>query len=160
MAIQPHNSDPMPLPPDAYVGIALVCAVIGEFALPLGLLPAASLVSPVTLIAAVLVVCGFAFEIAAARALAGGGASTRPNGPATALVTGGIFRRSRNPFYLGILLVVAGVMLAFSLDWGLLCVPLLWLALDRLVIPVEERRLERAFGQDYLTYAASTRRWL
>lgn len=155
-----RDPDTMPLPPDAYIGFALVAAVIGELVLPLNLLPAASFFAFPTAIATALVACGLTLEVAAARALAGAGTSTKPNGVPAALVTTGVFRRSRNPFYLGILVVVAGIMLGFSLDWGLLSLPLLWLALDHLVIPVEERRLERAFGPTYLSYAASTRRWL
>ncbi|MHA6298090.1 hypothetical protein [Devosia sp. CAU 1758] len=51
-------------------------------------------------------------------------------------------------------------MIGFGLDWAVVLLPLLWLALDRFVIPVEERRIEHAFGQSYLDYAATTRRWL
>lgn len=39
-------------------------------------------------------------------------------------------------------------------------IPLLWLALDRLVVPHEERRLAEVFGPVWAAYAASTRRWL
>lgn len=150
----------MPLPPDAYVALAVLAAVVGELFLPLSLLPAAAILGPLTAPALVLVFLGLWLEIAAARALTAAGASTRPNGAASALVTTGVFRHSRNPFYLGILLLVAGVMLALSLDWALLLLPLLWLALDLLVVPVEERRLEAAFGQDFRDYAVRTRRWL
>jgi protein-S-isoprenylcysteine O-methyltransferase Ste14 len=160
MPAEPTRNDTMPLPPDAYVGMAAIGALCGEFLMPLDLLPGASLLGPLTYVGLALVGSGLALEVAAARALSRAGASTRPNGSATALVTTGVFRWSRNPFYLGILLLVAGAMLGFSLDWGVIFLALLWLALDRLVVPVEERRLERAFGQAYFTYAAATRRWL
>jgi len=153
-------ADTVILPADAYVGISLLASATGEIFFPLALLPGAVLFGPLTLTGLALAVCGFVLEVAAARALARAGSSTSPNGAATALVTGSVFRRSRNPFYLGILLVVAGIMLAFSLDCGAVFLPLLWLGVDRWVAPVEECRLERAFGQEFHNYAATTRRWL
>lgn len=152
--------DRMPVPPDGYVALAFGAAILGEWLRPLPLLPQAAILSPLSAIGAALGLAGLALEIAAARTLARAGASTRPNGAASTLVTSGIFRHSRNPFYLGLLLVVAGIMTAFSLDWGVIFLPLLWLALDRLVVPVEERRLDRAFGQAFHTYATQTRRWV
>ncbi len=152
--------DSMPLPPDAYVAIALAAAIVLELVVPLSLLPPASwngLLLPVGLGIAGL---GLVVEIMAARALAMAGATTKPNGEPSALVRTGIFGWSRNPFYCGMIMLVSGLMLSASLDWGLILVPLLWLALDRLVVPVEERRLHRAFGADYLVYQAATRRWL
>ncbi len=150
----------MPIPPDGFVLLSLFITVLLEWLAPVSILPAPALLGPLTPIALVLALAGLALEIAAARALNRGGTSTRPNDAPEALVTTGIFRWSRNPFYCGILLLVAGAMVGFSLEWGVVLLPLLWLSLDRLVIPVEERRLEHAFGQSYLDYAATTRRWL
>lgn len=150
----------MPIPADGYVVMALLGAIAGEWLFPLALLPATAFLSPMSLIGLVLVATGLSLEIVAAQQLTAADASTRPNGAATALVTTGIYRWSRNPFYIGILLLVAGVMMGFSLDWGVVFLPLLWLGLDRLVIPVEERRLEGAFGPDFRDYAANTKRWL
>ena len=150
----------MPIPPDGYVVLALAVAVLLEAVLPLPILPPAAWWGPLVAIALVPAVAGLGLEIAAARALAGSGTSTRPNDAPAALVTDGVFRWSRNPFYCGILLLLAGIMIAASLDWGMIVLPFTWLALDRLVIPVEERRLERAFGQTYLDYTARTRRWI
>ena len=160
MTAGPDRADIMPLPPDAYVGIALVLAIAGEVLWPLGFLPPAAVLSPLTGVALVVAGLGLALEVSAAQALTMAGTSTRPNGAAGALVTWGVFHRSRNPFYLGLLMIVLGLMLAFSLDWGVVFLPLLWLGLDQLVVPVEERRLERAFGQDFRDYATRVRRWL
>ena len=150
----------MLLPPDGSVVLLMVGAILLEWLRPLPMLPPAGWWGPLVPPALGLALAGLALELAAARALTNGGASTRPNDAPAALVTNGVFRWSRNPFYCGILLLMLGVMLAFSLDWGVVLMPLLFLALDRLVIPVEERRLESAFGQAYLDYSARTRRWL
>lgn len=150
----------MPLPPDAYAGLALVSGLALEWLVPLGLLPPPDLLSLLTLAGVGVAAFGLALEIAAARALTAAGTSTRPNSGPDALVTGGIFAASRNPFYLGLLLVLAGAFIAFSLDWGLFLVPAVWAALNWLVVPIEEQRLARVFGDDYERYRATTRRWL
>ena len=59
-----------------------------------------------------------------------------------------------------LLLVLAGACLALSLEWALLGLPLLWLALDRFVVPHEEARLAQAFPAAWSAYAGATRRWL
>jgi protein-S-isoprenylcysteine O-methyltransferase Ste14 len=150
----------MPLPPDAYAACAIGVALLLEWLVPVSILPGPSLLGLTTLAGFAITAAGFALEIAAARALAHAGASTRPNAAAAVLVTGGPFARSRNPFYCGLLLVLAGLFVGVGLDWGILVLPMLWLALDRLVVPFEEHRLERGFGQDYRDYAKRTARWI
>ena len=149
-----------PLIPDAYAAIVMVAVLLLDFVLPLPLLPPAAWTSPLTGLGILLVLAGLALEIGAARALAAAGTTTRPNGAPQALVTAGPYRWSRNPFYCGLLLVLAGACLALSLEWALLGLPLLWLALDRRVVPHEEARLAQGFGDDWTRYAATTRRWL
>lgn len=76
------------------------------------------------------------------------------------LVTGGVFRLSRNPMYLGSALLLAawGAYLANALAWT---VPLLFVAwLDRLQIRPEERALQARFGDAYTRYRRMVRRWL
>jgi len=103
---------------------------------------------------------GLGLEIAAARALVWARTTTRPGERPAALVTDGVFAASRNPFYCGLLLLVGGLLLVLSLDWLVILVPALWLALDRWVVPGEERLLAEAFGADFQSYRAHTRRWL
>jgi protein-S-isoprenylcysteine O-methyltransferase Ste14 len=77
-----------------------------------------------------------------------------------ALVTTGIFARSRNPIYVGDALVLAGLCLRWEAWPSLVLVPLfLWLLTDRFVL-AEEARLRAAFGSQFDAYAAQVRRWL
>jgi len=80
--------------------------------------------------------------------------------PTSALVTGGPYRFSRNPAYLSLTLLYAGIGVAADSLWivGLL-VPVL-AVMQYGVILREERYLERKFGEDYLRYKRSVRRWL
>ncbi len=83
-----------------------------------------------------------------------------PHQDPAALVQSGIFRRSRNPIYLGDLLILAGFCLFWGAWWGLLLVPLLfWILADRFIGP-EEARLQEKFGKAFEAYCARTRRWI
>jgi protein-S-isoprenylcysteine O-methyltransferase Ste14 len=76
------------------------------------------------------------------------------------LVARGPFRFTRNPMYLGI--VVIGVGAAFVAGtWLMWLVPIAIFALDELVIiPFEERSMERTYGDAYRAYQARVRRWI
>jgi protein-S-isoprenylcysteine O-methyltransferase Ste14 len=79
---------------------------------------------------------------------------------ATSLVTGGVFRVSRNPMYLSLLLLLAGY--AVRLDSPVVWLgPILFVAyVNRFQIKPEERVLKAKFGEAYLRYRMRTRRWL
>jgi protein-S-isoprenylcysteine O-methyltransferase Ste14 len=83
-----------------------------------------------------------------------------PHLPPDALVTTGVFNRSRNPVYLGDTLVLAGLVLFWRAWPSLLLVPLfMWLVTDRFIRP-EEARLRARFGAQFEHWARRVRRWL
>lgn len=149
-----------PLPPDAYAAAAILLAIALEFLVPLPILPPFALISLPTLIGAALAIAGLLLELSAARALTNAHTTTRPNQPPSALVTSGPFTQTRNPFYLGILILLAGLALIASLDWSIILLPLFWLALDRLVVPHEEQKLRDAFPAEWEGYSTTTPKWL
>lgn len=144
--------------PDMLVLIAAAVAVALELAVPFG--PAPGLTAPLSWLGALIAIAGFALEIAAARTLVRGGTSAKPDAAPTALVTTGPFARSRNPFYLGLLLVLLGIFIALGLEWGILASVGVWLAFDRIVVPKEEDRLRAFDPAAFDHYRSSVRRWL
>ncbi|RKF15425.1 isoprenylcysteine carboxylmethyltransferase family protein [Roseovarius spongiae] len=83
-----------------------------------------------------------------------------PHMEADRLVTSGIYRRSRNPIYLGDLAILAGFILRWDAVLSLVLIPVfLWWIERRFVIP-EEDRLRRKFRADFARYCQKTRRWL
>jgi protein-S-isoprenylcysteine O-methyltransferase Ste14 len=78
----------------------------------------------------------------------------------TRIVTSGIFQQSRNPIYLGMVLLCTGVAFLVDSLWLLGLVPLFAAILQKGVIEPEEAYLERNFGEDYLRYKARVRRWI
>ena len=83
-----------------------------------------------------------------------------PHGSAKQLVTSGIYRFTRNPIYLGFLLMVIGLPLNSGLYWGIILAPFYIFMMDRLIIQHEEAYLERKFGNAYTGYTSRVRRWL
>lgn len=76
------------------------------------------------------------------------------------LVTDGPFRVTRNPMYLGFVLVLGGGCLALGTLLPLLSLALFVAVVDRWYIPFEERACAARFGEAYRAYQARTRRWL
>jgi protein-S-isoprenylcysteine O-methyltransferase Ste14 len=85
---------------------------------------------------------------------------TRPE-RASALVTTGVYSMTRNPMYLGMLLLIVAWGLWLANAAGMILGPLAFvLYIDRVQIPREERALAAAFGSDYTAYVGRVRRWL
>lgn len=83
-----------------------------------------------------------------------------PHRDADRLVQSGIFKRTRNPIYLGDVLVLLGLILRFDAVLSLLLVPVLvWLLERRFIVP-EENRLRRRFRADFARYERRVRRWV
>lgn len=77
-----------------------------------------------------------------------------------ALITDGIFRRTRNPIYLGDVLILAGLLLRWEAWISLPLAALLVIILDRRFVQGEEVRAREAFGPAYDAYCRQTRRWV
>lgn len=83
-----------------------------------------------------------------------------PFKPATYLVTSGIYRWTRNPMYLGLALIYAGLAILLNSLAALVLLPLVLATIQRQVIAREEAYLERAFGNEYVTYKNNVRPWI
>jgi protein-S-isoprenylcysteine O-methyltransferase Ste14 len=83
-----------------------------------------------------------------------------PREPSPELILGGPYRWSRNPIYLGMALVQAGAGVALGNAWLILLLAPTLAILQREVIAREEAYLTRRFGDAYLAYCGSVRRWI
>src|SRR5688572_16371575 len=83
-----------------------------------------------------------------------------PSQPTTVIATTGPYRWTRNPMYLGMALVYAGLAIGFDAPIAFALLPLVLIAIQTQVIGREERYLEAKFGDDYRRYKAEVRRWL
>ncbi len=76
------------------------------------------------------------------------------------LLVAGPYRWSRNPIYLGMSIVSAGLAVVANALWPLLMVPIVATFVRRRVIEREERSLEQTFGREYRRYRDRVPRWL
>jgi protein-S-isoprenylcysteine O-methyltransferase Ste14 len=144
------------VPPPAYFVVGVALGWILQSVLPGAPFPPAL----VRVVGPALGVLGGALIVWALVAFRRHGTSADPRKPTRAVVAEGPYAFTRNPIYLSLALLTAGFALRMNLLGPLLLLPLVLLAVDRLVIAREERYLERKFSDEYRAYKARVRRWL
>ena len=145
--------------PPLVFAAALGMAFLVHWRFPAHLVPA-ELLRPVRIIGAVVLLAWLALAIWAIATFRRIGTTPNPSGGSTALALQGPYRFSRNPMYLSLLLLMAGIGLAANTPWPLLMLPIVVVVLRREVIGYEERYLTAKFGEPYRAYLARVRRWL
>ena len=151
----PSAGAPVP-PPVLFFAAILAGFGIRHFVpleIPIPLLPA-------RIAGGVLIAAGVVLGLAGTGALVRGGTTPFPHRPSRALVASGVYRLSRNPIYLSMAVLLAGVAVALRSGGHLLMLVLLVIVFDRTQIKREERYLEGLFGEEYRRYASRVRRWL
>ena len=123
--------------------------------------PSGGLLTPAIFLAGLaLIGAGGVLVTLARREFLQSGQPTDPGQPTTRVVTSGVFSVSRNPLYLGGVCVLVGIALAVDLPWVFVCLLPALVACHHILIAPEERYLAAKFGDEYLAYTASVRRWL
>lgn len=108
----------------------------------------------------ILIIGGSGLAIWAERLFSRAGTGVRPFTPSTALVASGPYRMTRNPMYLGMMLVLlGGFVLAGSIGSFLVIPVFFWWIHHRFVLP-EEEHMTAHLGKDYEVFKQKTRRWL
>ncbi len=142
-------------PPHYFLGSLLLMIGFAQFAWGSHLVPA-----PWPWLGIVPIVIGVLIALLASRQFAQVGTNIIPLTKSSALVTNGLFARTRNPMYLGMVLTLAGVawLLNSALPWPVLVVFIAILKLR--FIRHEEALMAQTFGDQYLEYQKQVRRWM
>jgi protein-S-isoprenylcysteine O-methyltransferase Ste14 len=113
-------------------------------------------------IAIVLVVVALAFDVAGLLAFRASRTTVNPLSPerASKLVTGGVYRITRNPMYVGMGFILLAWAVFLSAVLPFLGPVTFVLFLTRFQVLPEERALRQLFGEQYMQYTTSVRRWL
>jgi protein-S-isoprenylcysteine O-methyltransferase Ste14 len=143
-------------PPFLYA-TSILTGVLLDVAWPLSFVPRA-LGRPV---GGALALAAVVLFVAAVRQLWAAGTPVPGNRPTTVLVRTGPYRISRNPIYLAFSLLHLGVAAWVGSWWLLATLVASVTCIAAVVVPREERYLEKRFGRAYVDYyKASVRRWL
>lgn len=155
---QPQNSLALKLPPGALVLVVAALMWIASAATPAlhFVLPAKSLLSlSLAIIGAVTIASGVVSFRRAKTTVN----PMKPNS-ASSLVVSGIYKYTRNPMYVGMVLLLLGWAAFLSNLAALAFVPAFVVYINRFQIVPEERVLASIFPRDYPAYRAKVRRWV
>ncbi len=108
----------------------------------------------------VLMVAGMAFLVIAGGLFKRADTDMIPFRDVSALVTGGVYRISRNPMYLGMALVLLGCAVTVGVITALLVPPLFMIIIHHRFILPEEAMLVELFPEEFPAYCQRVRRWL
>ena len=115
---------------------------------------------PHRITAGFMILIGIAVFVAGIRNFSSAATPVQGTEPTRTLVTTGIHGWSRNPIYVGMFLVYAGIGIAVRSPWILILTLPLAITMRYGVVAREEAYLERRFGDAYRDYKAGVRRWL
>ena len=144
-----------PIPPVLLLAALLIQAAVHV------LVPSAQVIPRSWNLLGVLIVIGsFAVVVVADQQFKRAGTTVKPFEDSTALVTNVVFAISRNPMYLGMVVILFGVAIGLgSLVSLAVLLAFAWVLSVRFILP-EERRLAQLFGEQYNEYQRRVRRWL
>ena len=150
------KSPPIPLPPPILMLVLLLLAALLTAVAPIGFV-AVPFHGP---IAVLLILVGLGFSAAGFFTFKSLGAPVRPGSDPTQLVLSGPYRITRNPMYLGVLLISIGCFFATESVWFIIPPILFFWVINFRLIPFEEQLMKKHFGAEYDAYRQRVRRWL
>ena len=114
------------------------------------------------LLAVSLAIVGVGVSILGIAAFRRARTTVNPMNPdaSSALVRSGIYSRTRNPMYVGFLLILAAWAIFLSNVLAFLLLPAFVVYMNRFQIEPEERALESLFGEEFVAYKSRVRKWL
>jgi protein-S-isoprenylcysteine O-methyltransferase Ste14 len=144
-------------PPLVYVLALVVAGVLDAFVLPLPLaLPGALRIG----LALGIALLGVALVTNALGLFQRTGQDPKPWVSTPEVVSSGVYRFTRNPMYVGMALLQVAIGAGWGNGWVIALVPPVLAVVHVTAVRHEEAYLERKFGETYLAYKRSVRRWL
>jgi protein-S-isoprenylcysteine O-methyltransferase Ste14 len=143
-------------PPLAWAISAVVGIALG-WLIPLRFVPASA---PAAWLGGLVFVAALVLFAWAVTSMTRAGSNVPTSMPSKIIVANGPYRLTRNPIYLGMMLSLIGLAIAFDSVWSLAALVVFFLVIRYGVVAREEAYLERKFGDDYRSYRAHVRRWL
>ena len=150
------EQDPIRIHPPLLAGALLLATLLLQHFLP-GL---RGFHRPHHFLGALIVIAGVTAMMPAVALFANHGTTKNPYGEPSTFVSSPPYTVTRNPMYLGLVLVLLGAAIWIGSAVMLLAPVAFYWVIDQMVIPNEETTLKRLFGETYLEYQARVRRWI
>jgi protein-S-isoprenylcysteine O-methyltransferase Ste14 len=147
---------PRRLLPPTYFYVAIVLIIVLHVLVP----GPQVFSSPWRYLGVIPLILGSAFSVLADQAFKRFGTTVKPFEESTTLVTDGVFRLSRNPMYLGFVLLLAGLVMLLGSATPWIVVVIFPLVMEMRFVRAEEAMLEVRFGDSWLQYKQRVRKWL
>lgn len=141
--------------PDTIFIILLILSILFHFFYPVTIV----IKYPTNILGLILIIIGIIIVSISNSILIKNNTSIKPFNDPSVLITSGLFSQSRNPIYLGMVIILVGLEVFLGSLITFLFPVVLFIFLNRL-IRNEEKRLEIIFGDIYLKYKKEVRRWL
>jgi protein-S-isoprenylcysteine O-methyltransferase Ste14 len=142
--------------PGSTLGASIIIAVVLHY-----LFPVTTIIPfPYNLLGLLIVGFGVYSAFLSVRLLISNNTTFEAGGNPSSLVTRRPYSYSRNPIYLGFLLIALGTATILSSLSAFIAPIIFFLVVNTIIIPFEENRLQKNFGIEYEKYKASVRRWL
>jgi len=142
-------------PPRIAISLLAVATVLWHFSPPETII-----YIPYKLVGSIFIPTGFAVLLVAWLQFKKANTAIPPTAKSTLIVTSGIYRYTRNPMYLGMLLMMLGAAFFMGTIPAMLGPVVFFLIIDKIFIPYEEKDLQSSFGNEYEEFLSTTRRWL
>ena len=149
------NPGVIALPPFIFIAF-LALGVLLHRLLPLHFIesPIRNLIGAIFIVYAVLT-AGLAFH-----QMRKAGTNVDVRKPSTTVVTGGIYKHTRNPMYVSMVLLLIAFSILLNNIWITILTPFFIIVIQKGVIEREEIYLEDKFGTEYTSYKKNVRRWI
>lgn len=142
--------------PPAYFFLSAGAMMLFHF-----VLPAIKIIQPPwNLLGIIPFVAGSGFNLVADRAFKKYRTTVKSFEESAILVTGGLFRMSRNPMYLGFVLILTGIAIFMGSLTPFAVIIIFIVLINTVFIKVEESMLKQKFGNTWLEYERKVRRWI
>ena len=115
---------------------------------------------PYSLTGVLLIVLGFKILIWGKFTFQRKGVELIPGSKSSNLIEDGPFKFTRNPMYLGFVLILVGISFIFGSISAFLAPIVFFLIIHFSFIPFEEKHMEKQFGKGYLDYKKRVRKWV
>jgi len=144
-----------PLPP-TYFNSSIFLIILIHF-----IVPGKTIISfPWNLSGIIPVIIGAVLNLMADREFKINNTTVKPFEESSFLITTGVFKMSRNPMYLGMVLVLLGICIFLGSITPYIVVILFIVLINALFIKIEEKMLAETFGDSWLNYTKKARRWI